>query len=90
MPAKADELVERLRKRTTPVMAGAGLYNYEVNRHPDQLCTEAADMIQSLSTKTEELAKALEQIATAQTGEHAWWASDIAKAALEAYRGEQP
>lgn len=48
MNANTIDVVERLRLRTRPVMAGAGLYEYEVNREPDTLCHEAADTIERL------------------------------------------
>lgn len=55
-----SNVVERLRKRSRPVMASAGLYEYEVNREPDTLCHEAADTIERLRA---ELAEAYENAA---------------------------
>lgn len=49
------ELVERLRSRSTPIYAGAGLRTYVVNDEPDALCQEAADALEAQQARIAEL-----------------------------------
>ncbi len=61
MPAKAEELVERLRQGIISWVDESGRVPI-VDVSANQLMREAADLIQSLSTKAEELAACLEEI----------------------------